>query len=65
MGGLEEDVQIETGFVAFVLLKNSGDDGARKAGFGGDKRESLGWQYAGVGLLRCRSVRNGRLVRCR
>jgi hypothetical protein len=28
MGGLEEDVQVHSGFVAFVFVEDAGDDGA-------------------------------------
>src|SRR5260221_11102687 len=62
MRGLEENVQIQPGFVALVLgRKNSGNDGARKAGFAGDKSKSLRGQDAGIGLLRSGSVSDGGL----
>src|SRR5260221_1093580 len=62
MRGLEENVQIQPGFVALVLRrKNSGNDGARKAGFAGDKSKSLCGQDAGIGLLRSGSVSDGGL----
>src|SRR5579862_8374484 len=53
---LEKDVEVETRFVAFVFLKNSGNDGSREAGLAGNERVRFGWQNAGVGFVRCRML---------
>src|ERR1700687_4213774 len=60
MGGLEKHVQIQAGLVALVLLKHSGNNRAWETWLSGDKRESLGRQDAGIGLLGSRSVANRR-----
>ena len=52
MRGLEEDMQVQSGLVALIFLKHSGDNHAREAGLDRDKGESFGGQDAGSGLLR-------------
>src|ERR1700724_869815 len=56
MRGLKEDVQVDTRFVAFVFLENSGHDGARKAGLVRYKGKSPIGQATGVWLFRSRTV---------
>lgn len=41
MGRLEEDVKIESGFIAFEFLKNAGHDGAGKLGLSQVKEKVL------------------------
>src|ERR1700730_12642915 len=59
MRGLEEHVQLNTRFVAFVFLENSGHDGARKTGLVRYKGKSLIRQTTGVWLFRSRTVADG------
>src|SRR5258708_13645103 len=62
MRGLEKDVQVHSCFVTIVLLKHSGNDSSGKAGLAGDKGKGLGGKDAGIGLLRSRSIDDGRLA---
>src|SRR5258707_12779432 len=56
MRGLKEDVQVDTRFVAFVFLENSGHDCARKAGPVRYEGKSPIRQATGVWLFRSRTV---------
>ncbi len=56
MGGLEVDVEVEAGFVAFIFLKNASDDGSRKARLGIDERKCFSGKAVGIGLLGGRIV---------
>src|SRR6267143_2039770 len=56
MRGLKENVQLNTRFVAFVFLENSGHDGARKARLVRCKGKSPIRQATGIGLFRSRTV---------
>ena len=52
MRGLEVDVQVHSGFVAFIFLEDARDDGAGEARLGIDERECLGGKAVGIGFLR-------------
>src|SRR5260370_12115205 len=52
MGGLEVDVEVEAGFVAFIFLKDARDGGAGEARLGAGERKCLGWETVCIRLIR-------------
>ena len=57
---LEEDVQVESGFVAFEFLESAGDDGAGETGLVPGEDVRSWWAGAVAGLSWCRDELPGR-----